>query len=311
LVGGCVLVLAFQAWVYPSNRNFTGYTAAPSYGDVQAELGGRYAGTVLVVADNGVAQHSAQPADRSSALLFGNQYHAAGVATVNAYYGMGFQAFGSALCMGYNGSTCGGALAAAWRPVTPGGPTLADLLKLDTIVVQNDLPGTGGARTPQGWATTYRDPTVTVLHREQPPPYPDGRLAVAPPGTDVVEDSATDSEERIDLRGGPGGALVFARLAWPGYAATLDGQALPVRQGPAGLLTVDVPAGATGRLLLAWTPPGQALGGSLAVLGAVLALTHGIAFSIRRRRRVPPVSRELPPPEIQPSLRLDHEEALV
>jgi uncharacterized membrane protein YfhO len=62
---------------------------------------------------------------------------------------------------------------------------------------------------------------------------------------------------------------------------------VPVRQGPAGLIVVDVPPGPH-RLVLAWSPPGFAAGVASALLGAALALGLALARAVRRRRPGPP-----------------------
>ncbi len=287
LVGGCVMVLAFQVAAYPRNLNFSGYTVPASFEGTRAALTTRYPGTVLVVADNGIAQHTSRPGDRSDALLFGNLLHAVGVNSVNAYYGMGFQAFSDRLCMAYNGSTCAKALDAIWRPAAPGSPPLADLLRLDTIVIQNDLPGAAAVPIADRWSVAYRDDVVTVLRRSAALAEPNGRLSQAPQGTLVDDDVATDRTEQLNIQHSPGGTLTFARLAWPGYTAALNDTPLPVGRGPAGLLTVDVPPGSRGELTLAWTPPGLGTGLLAAILGALLALGQSVSVGVgafRRRR---------------------------
>jgi hypothetical protein len=215
--------------------------------------------------------------------MFGNMLQAAGVHAVNSYYGMGFKAFTDAFCIEFNGSVCPDALARAWQPPVPGGPPLADLVRLDTVVVQNDLLVDARYGLPPGWRVAERTAVVTVLRRDAPLPYPDGRLSEAPPGTVVLDDVASDRGETVRLGGGPGGTLTFARLAWPGYTAHVDGADVAVRQGPAGLLTVDVPAGARD-LVLSWRPPAFGVSLASALLGAALALAQVL---VRRRRPRP------------------------
>jgi hypothetical protein len=85
--------------------------------------------------------------------------------------------------------------------------------------------------------------------------------------------------------------LTFARLAWPGYTASIDGRPVDVRQGPAGLLQVDVPADLRdGTLTLDWAPPGQKISLAAAGLGiAATILLLGAELVRRRRRTVPSV----------------------
>lgn len=297
LVGGCVAVLAFQVLVFPRNGNLNDYRFPTSVTATQAALVPRYPGTVLVVVNGPVAPPE-DPHALSAELMYGNMLQAVGVQAVNSYYGMGFKAFTDALCMEFNGAVCPDALARVWRPPAPGSPPLADLLRLSTVVVQNALPGVAGVPVPDGWRVAERTAAVTVLRRVAPLPHPEGRLSDAPSGTVVVDDVAEPRGERVRLGGGPGGTLTFARLAWPGYTARLDGAPVPVRQGPAGLLAVDVPAGAH-ELTLAWSPPALPLGVGSALLGLVLALGHAVARAASRRRR-PPAGPAAAPPQGAP-----------
>jgi hypothetical protein len=299
LLAGCVVVVVFQVAVFPRNTNLNDYRFPTDVAATSAALVPRYPGTMLQVANNGAVVHSPDPAALSSEVMFGNMLQAVGVQAVTSYYGMGFKAFTDSLCIEFNGSVCPDALRRAFEPAAPGAPLLADLLRLETVVVQNDLPGVGDVAVPDGWRVAERSAAVTVLRREATLPHPQGRLSDAPAGTVVADDVATARGESVRITDGPGGTLTFARLAWPGYTARVDGAELPVRQGPAGLLTVDVPAGAH-ELTLAWSPP--AIGSSVlvALLGAALAVGHAIARAVRRRRsgRPDPVSAEPPAPAV-------------
>jgi hypothetical protein len=275
-------VLAFQVAVFPRNENLNDYRFPTSVTATSAALVPRYPGTVLEVANNAAVVHSPDPAALSSELMFGNMLQAVGVRAVNSYYGMGFKAFTDALCIEFNGSVCPDALRRAFAPAAPGGPPLADLLRLDTVVVQNGLPGVAEVPLPTGWRVAERTAAVTVLRRDAAWPHPQGRLSDAPPGTAVADDVAAPQGEEVRIAGGPGGALTFARLAWPGYTAQIDGVDVPVRQGPAGLLTVDVPAGAHG-VTLSWSPPAFGVSLASALLGLALALAHAVVRAVRRR----------------------------
>jgi hypothetical protein len=298
LLAGCVTVLVFQIAAFPRNQNLNDYRFPTSVTDTRAALVPRYPGTVLEVANNGAVVHSPDRAALSSELMFGNMLQAVGVQAVNSYYGMGFKAFTDALCIEFNGSVCGDALRRAWQPAVPGAPPLADLLRLDTVVVQNSLPEVADVPVPAGWRVAERTSTVTVLRREAALPHPQGRLSNAPEGTVVVDDIATARGERVELAGGPGGTLTFARLAWPGYTARVDGAEVPVRQGPVGLLAVDVPPG-PGVVELAWSPPAFGASVAAALLGAVLAVGHAAVRVVRRKRSGRP---DVPPDPALPAV---------
>jgi hypothetical protein len=77
--------------------------------------------------------------------------------------------------------------------------------------------------------------------------------------------------------------VVFARLAWPGYTATVGGRPVDVEDGPAGLVTVDVPAG-SGTLELRHTTPGLQAG-VLAASGAAAAVLVQSGLWLWQRRR--------------------------
>ncbi len=297
LLAGCVVVLAFQVMVFPRNTNLNDYRFPTDVTATGAALVPRYPGTMLQVANNGAVLHSPGPATLTSEVMFGNMLQAVGVQAVTSYYGMGFKAFTDALCIEFNGSVCPDALRRAFAPPAPGAPPLADLLRLETVVVQNDLPEVADVAVPDGWHVAERTAAVTVLRRDAALPHPPGRLSDAPAGTVVADDISAARSEAVRITEGPGGTLTFARLAWPGYTARIDGTELPVRQGPAGLLTVDVPPGAH-ELTVTWSPP--AFGPSVlsALLGAALAVGLAIVRVVRRRgrRRPDPVSPEQPAP---------------
>lgn len=287
LLAGCVAVLAFQVVVFPRNTNLNDYRFPTDAAATGAALVPRYPGTMLQVANNAAVVHSPNPGTLSSEVMFGNMLQAVGVQAVTSYYGMGFKAFTDSLCIEFNGSVCPDALRRAFAPAAPGAPPLADLLRLETVVVQNGLPGVGDVAVPDGWRVAERTAAVTVLRRDAVLPHPEGRLADVPAGTVVADDVAGLRDEAVRITGGPGGALTFARLAWPGYTARLDGTAVPVRQGPAGLLVVDVPPGAH-ELTVSWSPPAVGPSALAALLGAALAVAHAVARVVRRRGRPRP-----------------------
>ncbi|MGZ4558832.1 MAG: hypothetical protein ACXVXF_09215, partial [Mycobacteriaceae bacterium] len=82
------------------------------------------------------------------------------------------------------------------------------------------------------------------------------------------------------------GQLTFARLAWPGWTAEVDGKPVSTGATPQGLLTVAVPEAATAgsTVSIRWSPPGLHLGLVLFALGLLLALTQTVVYSISRRR---------------------------
>jgi uncharacterized membrane protein YfhO len=125
-----------------------------------------------------------------------------------------------------------------------------------------------------------------VWTRDRALPWPTGRLSYAA-GVRVLSDAVTGQvDEHLTYRrtGTGPAALTFARLAWPGYTATVDGRPAGVRSGLAGLLVVDLPAGVrSGDVELSWHPPGWRV--SLVAFGLGVALTAGLGLANRRVRR--------------------------
>jgi uncharacterized membrane protein YfhO len=101
-----------------------------------------------------------------------------------------------------------------------------------------------------------------------------------------------------------GGRVVFARLGWPGYRATLNGRDLPIDVVAKTFVSVDIPAGTKNtELELTWRPPGWKLGCGAVLLGLLGA--GGLQWMYLRGRRrdddepgggTPPIA-ESPAPE--------------
>jgi hypothetical protein len=187
----------------------------------------------------------------------------------------------------YQGSTCPDAWDTLWEKPRGSDVVLADLLRAQTVVVQHELVRTRADDAPRGWELAESTDYVNVFRRTEPLPWAEGRLsALSGPVTVTADERTGDVGETVSFsRDGSGTAeLTFARLAWPGYTAEVDGRAVPVEQGPAGLLTVEVPEDVEeGTLTLAWSPPGSTV--SLAAAGLGLALTAFVGLTELRRRR--------------------------
>jgi hypothetical protein len=222
-------------------------------------------------------------------LLFGNESLMSGHESVVRYSGMSFQEFSDALCIDYRGLVCPEAFDRIWRPVGNTGAPLVDLLEIETLVLDAGVfPGPASEPPRPGWTVAARDDLRTVWVRDLPGAA-EGRLSWTSPGIEVLDDTGEGTSESVSFRATEEGSLVFARLAWPGYTATVDGKPVAVEDGPAGLLTIHVPAG-DHRLTLRHEPPGLSAG--VAIFGAAAALSLAqtvvwVAVGLRRRRRSP------------------------
>ncbi|MGH3765733.1 MAG: hypothetical protein ACRDS0_12015 [Pseudonocardiaceae bacterium] len=287
LVTGTAGVVTLQTTVFP---HFSG-ADKPVYGGydlVRLKAATRnYQGTVLQLASlSGVTSEQRFSGD----IMFGNLPLAAGVPSVVSYSGLVFAEFGETLCMNYRGATCPEAFDRLWRPADHSTPArLVDALRVSTLVLQRSLlPEIVDRTPPPGWHVISKNDVRTVWSRDLPLSA-QRRLSWVSNGIQILADSSQPQREVVRYRSsGEAGRVLFARLDWPGYTATIDGKPLSVSSGPAGLVAIDVPDG-DHALVLAFETPGLRLG--FLVLGVatttvLLETLLWIFFHRRRRRRV-------------------------
>jgi hypothetical protein len=283
---GTVVTLALQMFWFFGYHGAAPYYFPTSVADARANFEHRYRGQTIQIADTNIIGPPAQPREAWRDLMPGNLYRPAGVESVGAYTGMGFATFAKTLCANHAGSTCAAAYGTLWQQ--PGGipVPLADLLRLDTVVVQRkliDVP-----QVPAGWQVTERNDRVTILQRQPPITRPGGRLSWASPDVHVSGNSAPDDQHEVvtfdrQAQSVPS-RLIFARLAWPGYTAKVDDVEVPARAGPTGLLEVELPPGTRGgQLRISWAPPGLPAGLAIAAVGLLGAIALGAAQHRQKR----------------------------
>ena len=280
LVAGTIGIMSLQVTRIPAVNNSVIAGAPLSVSQVQQ--GNPFVrGTVLQLA----AQIPVRAQDYwDGDLMFGNENLLRGTETINHYSGIGYQKLNEALCMTYKGEVCGDAYQRLWRPVGDTGVPLVDALRVQTLILQNQLlPDIVDAPPPPGWQVVAHDDVRTAWVRTAPLPYP-GRVSWASPGTDVLSSDNQPESEAVSYRAPTaGGRLLFARLNWPGYTATVDGAAVPVRETDAGLITIDVPPGQH-TLGLSFTEPGLRLGAWALGAATVISLIQTAFWWWRRRR---------------------------
>lgn len=286
---GTIVAFTLQVGWFLAAANQVSYYFPTSVAQARANFEGRYVGQTMQVADTGLLGPPDQQREAWRDLAFGNLHLPAGVHSINSYTSMGYGPFSDQLCFSYHGSTCPDAYAALWKHPPGIDVPLADLLRLDTVVVHRQL--VEDFRIPRGWRVQERNDRVTVLQRQEPASRPGGRLSWSSTGVRVTSNAAPDDRHEVLRfeRSGGQGRLVFARLAWPGYIAKVDGVRVPASSGPAGLLEVQLPPGVDrGELRITWAPPRYKA--SLAVaatglLGAVALGTTQIIGAARSRQR--------------------------
>lgn len=281
VVVGTAGVVAFQTTVFPPvpEGHIPNYPAYELSGTSAGAVD--YEGRVLqLAAQTGVTSQQL----RSGEFLFGNLPGAAGVDSLTSYSGIGFLEFNDELCIDYRGVMCPEAFDRLWAPAGGGVPVpLIDALGVSTLVVQHSLvPGVADEAPPEGWALADRTPVRSVWVREEPLAGP-GRVTWASPEVDVLAGSATPRRETVDYRADGPGRILLARLAWPGYTATVDGREIEVDNGPAGLIVLDVPAGEH-TLTVTYEIPGLRLGAAAAASAAIVVLVQTLVWWRQRRR---------------------------
>jgi len=315
---GTLLVFSAQVYWFPGFNNVINYQFPNSRAELQERFD-KYEGMVVQIADLGLVGARDQVPDRAyKDMLFGNMYATAGVESTTAYSGIGFTKFDGLMCTRYQGSIwCPEAWDQLWKVPKGYSAPLADLMRASTVVVQNKLLDLRGEEAPAGWRRATEDEDsglATVWERVDPLPNPDGRVSDASGGTDLRSDEMTNAtDERIEFSrtdADEPARLTFARLAWPGYTATLDGETLPIRTGPAGLLIVDLPRGTTeGEVELAFTPPGMTTSIGAYGLGVLLTIGLGVVpWYLRRRDRSKAPTDPPPPTDDHPTEIIDKHE---
>ncbi|WP_433734709.1 hypothetical protein ACQP0C_30480 [Nocardia sp. CA-129566] len=263
-------------------------------------------GVTLQLADRALVPPSDQSRTGAwGSLAFGNYAKNMRLNYVNAYTPIGYATFSAMLCMGWDGSTCPDAYHRAFALESATGRTIVDLMKVDRVVLQRaQYPDARERPAPPGWHwVDYpgHERYIWVLERiDGPISNRNGLIADAKDvvATSISKDSVTS---RIQVSSAHGGRVVLARLAWPGYRATIDGRDVPIAAVAKTFLAIDIPPGTQGgELVVTWRPPGWKIGIATALAGLLgLGALQWLWIRPRRRDMVTPGDRgpELPDPE--------------
>lgn len=290
LVVGTAAVLGLQLTHYKANNNINPWNFPHDVSAMRDRFDHRYEGSTLLIADTtALAKNTGGVSPEQSWRdgLFGAQWEVAGVAALNSYTGLGYNSFSEQLCMNYYGGVCPGAFDRIWQATSSKvDPPLADTLRLETVVVANNYLD-GPTTVPAGWSEKEHTSAVTVLHRDEPLAWADGRLSYAADGVAVTADAKNGAEGETSKYTGSGGTVLYAALAWPGWTATVDGKTIEVKQGPAGLIQVDVPAAKDGgsTIVLDFQPPGLSLGWKVTLVALVLGFAFAAYVFVGGRRK--------------------------
>lgn len=284
-LAGVGAVLALQISVFGENASSRVWHVPSDVSALEADFSD-LEGRTMQFADLKPLQKRGEIAtleEQWTTFLPGSMHQPAGVEVVNNYTGMGFLPFTKTFCMEYDGLTQKCGYRALWQESAPGAPVLADMMKLDTVVVQKKLAE--GVKPADGWSVTDEDKRAYVLTRDESNPWPGSELSHASDGVAVAGASDVGAYgQAVDVSAPDGGQLTFSLLGWPGWEAQIDGEPLEVGYNSFGLLTVALPPGAAGTVELTFRPPGLGIGMVGAVVALLGALALGIGSAVTRRR---------------------------
>jgi len=273
-------------WHLPVSRS-AARAAFPKFRGVTLQLGDR---GLLAPEDRGLA-------GAYGSLVFGNYAKDLQLDYVNGYTPNGHRWFADMLCMRWDSSVCPDALRRMFTPEPTTGRTLADLMKLDRVVLQRAMfPAAGTHPAPPGWKwVDYpgHERYIWVLERVNGPVSTvDGRVTDAQ-GVSTTTISERDTASVVRVSSPRGGRVIFARLAWPGYHATLNGREIPFLAIEKSFVAVDIPAGTRNAVLaVSWRPRGWTIGAAAAALGLLGLAAMQWAY-LRSRRTTRPFN-EMP-----------------
>ncbi|MCI9889625.1 hypothetical protein JT358_14335 [Micrococcales bacterium 31B] len=208
---------------------------------------------------------------------------------LNTYYVAAHRSLATELCEGNAGQTCGDLLKRLAEPDPTMGVPLADLLSIDSILIDKaEVPQAEYESPMPGWSVATQDARVILWTRDTPVGAAGG-VVWADRDLQYSNSSISDRETVVKIGTVPeGGArLVLSRLAWPGY--TVQGDATLQTPTNGYLVTVQVPETAAGTTLtVRWDPPRWNLlqgAGGAAVLLSLLLIVGSAILSSRRKAK--------------------------
>ncbi len=274
-----ILLLAMQHVRFPQGNtlHFMMPTQSSTY---QSILGGAR-GDVFVVGTS-LDEHHRNVIP--SQALYGNSWYATGKRVQNAYTTLQWPAYRDKLCMRLKGETCGKAFTSLFQRQPQTGKQLVDLLGINSVLlIKSSFTDRSWATVPDGWSTVRDTPETRLIARTHLVDNAGG-VVWSSPGTQVTVTGhdATRVDFTVTSVPSKGGVVVLSRLPWPGY--TVDGGRLSDERAEGFLLTVDVPASATGHVVsVQYRPPGFAVMVGAAGLIGLLSMFWMIGRRFARR----------------------------
>ncbi|PPF67022.1 hypothetical protein C5E16_10030 [Clavibacter michiganensis] len=223
--------------------------------------------------------------------LVGNSWYVTGKPVQNAYSSVYYPGYSSAVCMQYNGFTCGQLYEQLFEPVegSDTGTDLVDLLGVSTVQVVKIQRGLDSSRAvpsaqwkvvPAGWHVAQDTPHTRLIVRDEPVGGAGG-IAWSSEGTvaTVVRSDPMGTTFRLDSVPADGGRVALSLIPWPGYQ--IDRGELTRDPVDGMLLGVDVSPEDEGQTVTVsfWSPGWQVQLGC-----GILAVLLVAAWALLRRR---------------------------
>lgn len=277
VLAGTVLVTGFQALAYP--RGNPSIIVPDDLAHMRAQSSS-FEGTVLQLAEQRLA---GPEAINTAKLLFGNLSAPLPYESINRYSGISFRAFSETLCIDYKGVTCPESYGQLWKPVAHTQGDFADAIGVSTLVIHRpSFPDVVEDGPPAGWTQVESDDVRVVWVRDTPLPG-NGRVSGTSKGVTATSTRSTETAEHVDVDADEAGFVTFARLAWPGYAVTVNGEKVHYVTSKEGLLQVPVSTGVS-TVSLSYAAPGLAIGWLATGVAALLAIVQTVVWYLAHRR---------------------------
>ncbi|TSE00712.1 YfhO family protein [Skermania sp. ID1734] len=251
-----------------------------------------FPGANLQLGNRGLIKMAPGPHSPWHAQVYGNYAKDLDLSYVNNYTPVGHIDFSQLLCMTYDGSTCKDAFHKVFAVDPWTQRTFVDLMMIDRVILQRkQYPHVDQQPPPPGWkwvpVAGEAGRQIAVLERVDGPVSTRGNRISATVNASATPEESTTNTARARVSSDHGGSVVFARLAWPGYRATLNGQPLQTKGLGGVFLYVDLPPGThDAELVISFRPPGERLGFAGMAFGVVVLLVLvGIDLRSRRKRR--------------------------
>ncbi len=214
---------------------------------------------------------------KESELPLAASYISKGHYAFNGYSALGHKSLQKELCIGRRTQTDCPNGAIKWTELDEQTRwPLLDLFRINRVTAQHGMWWDGiASRLGPAWHSAGKGNEVETFERNNPITLP-GTLSWHPPGMQIAEtEPMKHQHESLSIsKNTDGGRLVFARLFWPGYRASFNGEPIEVVAHRGFLVAVDLPPESTGRLELWFRPPGLYLGLGLASLGLVIVILY-------------------------------------